>query len=196
MEWENNSNQPQSIPQQPIPSEPALVAAAPIQGELVCKLIGFGYFFKKTFSIYKNNFWTFLFLVLVPFVIPFLSSLLFSLLPSFSKSLILLVLIYLVRIIISIWFGVSLLYAIKERENKMGIGKSLEWGLSNFRSYVWVSFLVLIITIGGFILFIVPGIIFTVWYSLSVYVFVYENKKGMDALKRSKELISGYVTAF
>lgn len=192
MSWENTSNQhlnnnePQSIPPQETSSTPPS-----------CKLPGFGHFFSKTFSVYKNNFWTFLIISAIPSIVSFLFLNIFLKLitrPSLAN-ISLIIPIYLIIIIISLWVSLSLLYAVKERDNKINIGVALKKGWSNLGSYIWVSFLVFVIVLGGFILFIIPGIIFMVWFALAMYVFVDENKKGMNALKRSKELISGYVTA-
>jgi len=113
-----------------------------------------------------------------------------------SISLALSVLVYLVVLIFSLWSSLSLLHTVKERENKINFGEALRRGLAGLGSYIWVSFLVFAVVALGLILFIVPGIIFSVWFSLSLYVLVSENKKGISALKRSKELISGYVTAY
>jgi len=55
-----------------------------------------------------------------------------------------------------------------------------------------VSILSFFIVAGGFLLFIVPGIILAVWFSLALYVLVSEDLKGMNALFRSKQLVSGY----
>ena len=42
------------------------------------------------------------------------------------------------------------------------------------------------------LLFIIPGIIFAVYYSFSKYALVFEGYKSRSALKRSKELIKSY----
>lgn len=193
MSWENTSNQqlnnnePQPIPPQETSSTPPS-----------CKLPVFSHFFSKTFSVYKNNFWTFLIISAIPFIVSFLFLNIFLklIIKSSLANIFLIIPIYLIIVIIFLWVNLSLLYAVKERENKINIGVALKKGWSNLGSYLWVSFLVFIIVLGGSILFIIPGIIFMVWFALATYVLVDENKKGMDALKRSKELISGYVTAF
>lgn len=41
-------------------------------------------------------------------------------------------------------------------------------------------------------LFVIPGIIVSVWIILATYILVAENLKGMDALKKSREYIRGY----
>ncbi len=58
-------------------------------------------------------------------------------------------------------------------------------------SYLWVSILVGVIALLGLILFIIPGLIFAVWYSFAALIFVLEGVKGYAALKQSKSLVSG-----
>ncbi|MCM8804908.1 MAG: hypothetical protein NC833_06605 [Candidatus Omnitrophica bacterium] len=40
-------------------------------------------------------------------------------------------------------------------------------------------------------LFIVPGILFFIWFSLAIFILVFEERKGFDALFRSKHLVKG-----
>lgn len=54
-----------------------------------------------------------------------------------------------------------------------------------------VSVLVFLIVFGGSLLLIIPGIIFTVWYSFTFYTVVFENKKGFESLSSSKSLVVG-----
>jgi hypothetical protein len=42
---------------------------------------------------------------------------------------------------------------------------------------------------GGFLLFIIPGIYFSIWFALSQHVVVIEELSGSTAMKRSKKLI-------
>ena len=44
---------------------------------------------------------------------------------------------------------------------------------------------------GGFVFFIVPGVIFSIWLSFSVLILIVENEKGTNALVRSKEYVKG-----
>ena len=193
MDQENIPSQQQNIggPQTILPQEISGVAPS-------CKLPGFRSFFSEAISVYKSNPWTFLILAAIPII----TSLLFTAIfkkqmetPSLSD-LLPLIPAYLVIIIVSLWSNISLLYAVKERNNGITIEGAIKMGWSNLGSYIWISFLSFVIIVGGLILFIIPGIIFMVWFALAAYVLVNENKKGFDALKRSKELISGYVTAF
>ncbi len=65
-------------------------------------------------------------------------------------------------------------------------------GTSVFISYLWVSFLSGLAILGGFILFIVPGIIFSIWFAFSSYILISEGQKGRRALSESKELAKSY----
>lgn len=55
------------------------------------------------------------------------------------------------------------------------------------------SILIGLATFGGFLLFIVPGIIFSTWFSLTFFVMFDENLGAVAAMKRSKELVTGHV---
>lgn len=62
----------------------------------------------------------------------------------------------------------------------------------NFLPYLWVTLLTGIIISIGYVLLIVPGIIWMIYYSLVSYVFVNENLRGRAALNKSKEYVKGY----
>lgn len=51
--------------------------------------------------------------------------------------------------------------------------------------------LTFLIILGGTLLFIIPGIIFAVWYGFFHYTVILDNKRGMDALNASKALVIG-----
>lgn len=59
-------------------------------------------------------------------------------------------------------------------------------------SIIFVGILVTLVTMGGYVLLIIPGIIITIWLMFASYVVLYENQKGMNALLRSKQLVQGY----
>lgn len=57
--------------------------------------------------------------------------------------------------------------------------------------YVWVMLLQGLAVAGGFFLFIIPGIIFSILLGQAIYAYVFEGKKGMDALVASWFYIRG-----
>jgi len=46
-------------------------------------------------------------------------------------------------------------------------------------------------TVGGFLLLIIPGIIFFIWFGFAPYVCIIEGIGSTSALKRSKQLVKG-----
>jgi hypothetical protein len=42
---------------------------------------------------------------------------------------------------------------------------------------------------GGFLLFLVPGIIFSIWFVFSQFILARDNVRGMDALLKSREYV-------
>ena len=58
-------------------------------------------------------------------------------------------------------------------------------------SGIWLSIIVGLTILAGSILFIIPGIIFTVWFQFSIYSLATDNTKGIEAMKMSKNLVTG-----
>ncbi len=162
------------------------------------KLISIGDLFKKSFDFYKDKLYVIITLALMPFANFVVISLAFEIINRihdviFVASLGLLISILgLFSIFINLWVQIAFFYAIKEKDIKTDAKSLLLLSWNKIWSYSWVAFLTGIIFVAGFILFIVPGIIFSIWFSLSSYVFVWEDLRGMKALYRSKELVKGY----
>jgi len=165
-------------------------------------LPGVGELLSESFQVYKSRIGVFLGIMIIPILI-FLLILLpvvffgyYYLLQGLNINPLLLGLLMavfgIIMAIISLWMSVSLLYAIKEREQKIGIKESLAKGWHKIISYLWISILSGFIIGGGFLLLIIPGIIIALWFSLAAYVLVSEDLKGMNVLFRSKQLIKGY----
>lgn len=69
---------------------------------------------------------------------------------------------------------------------------SYRWGLGRFASVLLVSILVGI-TVGiGFLLLVIPGVIFLVMFSVSIPALIVENRRGTDAMSRSWNLVKGH----
>lgn len=163
--------------------------------------------FSETFRIYKKRIWTFLGLEAIPFAVYFIflavfgvatfSSLGFSAIfgeagLKIGAGIMAIVLFFwLFSIILNFWVSASLVFAIKERGQKIGVKESLGKGRNKLISYIWVSFLGGIIVFGGFLFFIIPGVIFGILFSMAAYVLICEGLRGGSALQRSKELVSG-----
>lgn len=87
--------------------------------------------------------------------------------------------------------GVAMIKAVSDPTG-VTIQEAYDFAQPFFFQYIWVSLLSTVIIGLGFLLIIVPGIIFTFWFAFSYYVLVFENKKGIAALKKSKEYVKGH----
>jgi len=68
---------------------------------------------------------------------------------------------------------------------------SYRYGFRRLGSVILISLLVGVIVAVGFLLLIVPGIIFLVFLSVAIPALIVENRRGTDALGRSWNLVQG-----
>ncbi|HBG81820.1 TPA: hypothetical protein DDW69_03185 [candidate division CPR2 bacterium] len=61
-----------------------------------------------------------------------------------------------------------------------------------FWGFLFVTILYGLKVLLGFILLIIPGFIFMVMYFMAPYIYVSEGKRGLEALRESKAITSGY----
>ena len=89
--------------------------------------------------------------------------------------------------------GGAATYAISERYlgNNVAIDAALRRGLAHFWSVSMAQITVSIRVIIGFMLFIVPGVLWLLSYSLVVPTILVEGQKAMPSLRRSRELMKG-----
>ena len=161
--------------------------------------------FKKSFDLYIKKVWTLARIVLFGFLgllilLPFgLVAFIISYAPfsagNFSINLILIdILLALIGVFFTIFFGlwtqVATFCAVKE--NEINFKKALALAWPKMGSFFWISLLTALAIFAGFILLVIPGIIFAVWFCFSIFVFVAEDLRGTAALKKSKQLVRGY----
>lgn len=87
------------------------------------------------------------------------------------------------------WGLAALVFAVADE--RLGIGAALEKGWSRIWAFAWVFTLTGFIVTGGFLLLIIPGIIFSVWFFLSQFALAAEDERGMRALLKSKAYMKG-----
>lgn len=144
---------------------------------------------KETWQIFFSKAKTLLAIAAIPIVFKLLIDILFFFYyPTSTPAWILWIALFLLFLFFQLLVTPSLLFAVKEN---LFLKEAYQKGLKFFLSYLWVYFLVAVIVVGGFLLFIIPGIIFLIWFSLAVVILVFEEKRGMLALFQSKQLIAG-----
>jgi len=95
-------------------------------------------------------------------------------------------------IAISLWGQIAMIYAVKDRNENIGIKESYARARSKVNSYLWVSIYTALIVFGGFLFFMIPGIIFSIWFGMATYVLIAEDIGGMNALLKSREYVRGH----
>jgi hypothetical protein len=69
---------------------------------------------------------------------------------------------------------------------------SYRYGFSRFGSVFWISLLVGLVVAIGFLLFIIPGVIFLTMLAVAIPALIVENRRGTDAMSRSWNLVKGH----
>jgi hypothetical protein len=82
-------------------------------------------------------------------------------------------------------FGAMVAYVVEDGS----VSQALKFGQRRFTSVLWLSLLFLFIYIGGLSLFILPGLIFLLLFSLAFFVLFVEKETGMNALLISSQYV-------
>lgn len=95
-----------------------------------------------------------------------------------------------VIIVVSVGGSLALLKAVTNPDTTT-FTSAYRYSFKNLLAFLVLSVLVGVITGVGFLLLIIPGIIFSVWFLFSQFVFVLEGKRSIAAMKASREYVRG-----
>ncbi len=163
---------------------------------------------RETIKAYRERFFTYLGIVLLPAgfmaLLGFAASSIFSIqdtVANFSSGTVSEILqpnlllpfffVVLINALVQVWSLVSLLCAVRDREKPEGVIAAFQKGWKKILPYIWIVFLIGFIIMGGFVFFFIPALIFSVWFSFAVLILITEDIRGLDALLKSKEYVSG-----
>jgi tetratricopeptide (TPR) repeat protein len=163
------------------------------------ELAGIGDLLTNAWEIYKERMLTLILVGLATVVLPIVSfAPLFALgyaisqfMPDFK--MVIVVISTLLAVVVMVWvanWAVSaFLTAIVDEQ--CGIKEAFQKAKPKVIAHIWLGTLTGLILTGAHLLLIIPGIIFTVWFFFSPFVFIDEDVRGMDALLKSKEYVRG-----
>ena len=170
----------------------------------------FGEIFSLSWKEYKKNFKVFatilILLSFIPAIITYIISIPFTLeylklgaQPTFSEILAiylsskyLLVFIFgIISFILGLWMSASLIYNSLYRKKEMSVKETLAGGRKYFWKFFGFSIVYFIFLALLFLLLIIPGIIFLVFWIFASYIFIGENKGILESLKISKKIVKG-----
>ncbi len=161
-------------------------------------------------KIFKERFWSLLFLNAIPLVTifvvvgllavfyvkfpEFINGFSFGQMMSWSTIIGIVVPILIAGVIIvftSLWCNLALL---REATAPVRIPLKQAFGetRSKIASALWLGILMSIIVGGSAVFFVIPSVIFSVFFFFSAFVLVVQGETGMRALLKSREYIRGY----
>ena len=157
----------------------------------MAKLISVNDLFKKTWTIYREKFSLLVGLLALPLLLMVVSQLL--MLVENSLVSVLASLLALGAGVGILWGSASLILALRDRTQKLTIQEAYRLGWTKkLWALIWVAILSTFIIGGGYWLFIIPGIILTVWLIFAQILVLVEDEKGMKAIVKSREYTRGY----
>lgn len=89
------------------------------------------------------------------------------------------------------WIQAAYIVVIRDWEEKRGVRSSMK----EARMFAWpllgTTLLSWLLIFGGTLLFVIPGILLSIWFNYGIYAVVCEGKSGLLALHASRELFRG-----
>ena len=96
--------------------------------------------------------------------------------------------------LVGLWISLGMITAVASIK-KTGSAKPIRTVLTYNAKFLWPVILASILTGlaigGGFLLLVVPAIIFSVWLTFTTHAILLDNKKVVESLKYSKSLVDG-----
>lgn len=160
------------------------------------ELTDIGELFRQSWELFQKRFAPLVLLylltilaVIIPVAVTVGASFFMGLIAGVAASFVLVPLGVLAAIIGALWCYGAFLSAVVD--DTLTIENALSRGKSLILPFAWIFLLSGFIVAGGYLLFIIPGIIFTVWFFCSQFLLPAEGLHGMEALLKSREYLRG-----
>lgn len=83
----------------------------------------------------------------------------------------------------------ALVYTLIQKKRTVLVSEALYFAWNNLFRLGWMALAILLLCFGAYALFVVPGIVFQLWFSFAFFVCVVEGKWGSEALLKSREYV-------
>ena len=77
------------------------------------------------------------------------------------------------------------------RNAPVAFGSSWSWATAGIFGWLWITLITACVIFGATIFLIIPGLVAMIYTMFVVYCYIDEDKRGMAALQRSRELVTG-----
>jgi hypothetical protein len=162
------------------------------------KLIGPSELLSKSWSFFKKNWKTLIGITATPFL-GVVIAVVFFILAERSHSIVLGILggvFYVVMLIFAMILYPTLISAIHALSTgsatDINIIKQYKSSFGFFWSFVLLMIILILATYGSFALFIIPGIVISVYVLFSIFTFTVDGKRGIASMVESFRLVQGY----
>lgn len=147
---------------------------------------------KDSFALVKENLSLLFAILIVPIILSFLVALLAPN-PEVGITPALNVIVYFALVVlymvVSVLMSVALIIVIDKKA--VTAKEAYKQSMKYFWRYVGLSILMSIILVIGFLLFIIPGIIMSVWFAFATLILILENSTIVESMKKSREYVRG-----
>lgn len=156
---------------------------------------------KDSWRIVRDRFWTLLGIIAAPTLLVIVLTLGFGFVThaleglSFVGIVILLAILSMVVFFVKTWVDVAIVRTIVTPSGQTSVIDSYRHAFRTVIRYWWVSVLLTLVTIGGILPLVIPGIIFATWFGFAPLLVVTDGLKGLSALQTSKIFVRGKVLA-
>jgi uncharacterized membrane protein len=145
-------------------------------------------------EILKNNFWFILGLQVIVLAINLFPEVANFVFEDFSTMEIPLLIVaigfFILQIIVSIGM-IKIFLGLHDKKDQRSVGELFS-GVDYFFNYIIGGVIYAIIVVFGFILLIIPGIIWSMKYQFFAYLIIDKNMRPIDALKESARITQGH----
>lgn len=140
---------------------------------------------------YLRREWRFLVLLASPLVVGGIADVIATDSGMGNEIVLLANIVSLLATLVYFYLMLVLIGAIIQGEDRSDFAAAQAWVKSNGLSLVWVYLVVFLAVIGGYFVFIIPGILLGVWAFFAVYARAVDGHRGLRALQESRRLFKG-----
>ena len=147
---------------------------------------------KESLGLYRKQFWLFVGYA-AWLLVPFAAFVILMSTPEHPVILGLAILAALGQLFVGLWITITIILLTKQlaEETPLDTAQTSRNALMGIQNLLATIFLQILVILGGFLLLIIPGIIFSIWYGLAQTAAVIDGKRPIDALSTSRSLVRG-----
>ncbi|MEX0931169.1 MAG: hypothetical protein WDZ88_00300 [Candidatus Paceibacterota bacterium] len=151
----------------------------------VAELPKAGDLLSRSFALYKKNFLALFVIALIPSAFSLIA--LFIEEGSYSS----LIILALFGSFLAYTFSISASMALLTSDKESNLETAFTKGMERFLPVLFTSLVMLMIVFGGYLFFVIPGIIFSIIYGFSAIIAVAENKGVNESLATNRAYVMG-----